>query len=119
MALRQATGFITSLLKLDRPDWSVPDFSTLSRRQKTLEVAFAYRGSTGLLPLLIDSSGIKVEGGGQWNALKHGVPKRRVWRQIHLGIDEKTLEIRAVEVTNRNVGDAPMLTESLEQIEPT
>ena len=66
--------------------------------------------------LLIDSSGIKVEGEGEWNALKHGEPKRRVWRKIHIGIDEQTLEIRAVEVTSSDIGDAPMLPELLNQI---
>ena len=64
-----------------------------------------YRGSDGPLHLLIDSTGIKVEGEGEWNARKHGGPKRRIWRKIHLGIDEKTLEIRAVEFTSNDIGD--------------
>ncbi len=118
MALRQTTGFISNLLKLAVLDWSVPDFSTLSRRQKTLAVNIPYRGSQGPLHLLIDSTGIKVEGEGEWHARKHGGPKRRVWRKIHLGIDEETLEIRAVEVTTSNVGDAPMLPDLLDQIDP-
>ena len=66
--------------------------------------------------LLIDSTGIKVEGEGEWNARKHGGAKRRVWRKIHIGIDEKTLEVRAVEVTSSDIGDAPMLPELLAQI---
>ena len=116
MALRQTTGFVESLLRLVGLDWTVPDFSTLSRRQKTLAVNVPYRGSKGPLHLLIDSTGIKVEGEGEWHARKHGGPKRRVWRKIHLGIDEETLEVRAVEVTTSNVGDAPMLPELLAQI---
>ena len=118
MALRQTTGFVESLLKLIGLDWAVPDFSTLSRRQKTLAVNIPYRGSKGALPLLIDSTGIKVEGEGEWNARKHGGPKRRVWRKIHLGIDEQTLEIRAVEFTSSGIGDAPMLPGLLDQIPP-
>jgi hypothetical protein len=55
MALRQTTGFIASLLKLAGFDWSMPDFSTLSGRQKTLNVAIPYRGSTGPLHLLVPS----------------------------------------------------------------
>ncbi len=105
MALRQTTGFVESLLGLIGLPWSVPDFSTLSRRQRTLDVTIPFRGSQGPLHLLIDSTGIKVEGEGEWNARKHGGPKRRIWRKIHLGIDEETLEIRAVEVTSSNVGD--------------
>jgi len=94
----------------------VPDFSTLSRRQKTLAVNIPYRGSKGPLHLLIDSTGIKVEGEGEWHARKHGGPKRRVWRKIHLGIDEQTLEVRAVEVTGSHIGDASVLPDLLSQI---
>jgi Transposase DDE domain len=65
---------------------------------------------------LIDSTGLKVEGEGEWNARKHGGPKRRIWRKIHLGIDEHTLEVRAIEVTTSDVGDAPMLPGLLDQI---
>jgi hypothetical protein len=84
MALRQTTGFVESLLHLIDLDWAVPNFSTLSRRQKTLKVNTPYRGSQGPLHLLIDSTGIKVEGEGEWNARKHGGTKRRVWRKIHI-----------------------------------
>ena len=96
----------------------MPDYSTLCRRQKTLNVSMPYRGDTGPLNLLMDSTGIKAEGEGEWNAHKHGGPQRRFWRKLHIGINEKTLEIRAVEVTTSNVGDAPMLPELLDQIPP-
>ncbi len=118
MALRQTTGFVESLLRLVGLDWAVPDFSTLSRRQKTLAVNIPYRGSKGQLHLLVDiepwerhwsgrpwRGGIKVEGEGEWHTRKHGGPKRRVWRKIHLGIDEQTLEVRAVEITASHIGD--------------
>lgn len=59
-----------------------------------------------------------VEGEGEWNARKHGGSKRRIWRKIHIGIDEETLEVRAVEVTTSNIGDAQMLPELLDQIPP-
>jgi hypothetical protein len=98
MALRQTAGFVESLLRLTGLDWAVPDFSTLSRRQKTMKVDIPYRGSDGPC--------IKVEGEGEWNARKHGGAKRRVWRKIHIRIDEKSLEIRAAEFTTSDVGDA-------------
>jgi len=104
MALRQTTGFVESLLRLVGLDWAVPDFSTLSRRQKALVVTVPYRGSEGPLNLLIDSTGIKAEGEGEWHARKHGGAKRRLWRKIHIGVDEQTLEIRAIEVTGSRVG---------------
>ena len=71
LPLRQTTGFVESLLQLIGLDWVVPDFSTLCRRQKTLNVSLPYRGGTGPLNLLIDSTGIKSEGEGEWNARKH------------------------------------------------
>jgi len=116
MPLRQTIGFVQSLLRLVGLDWAVPDFSTLCRRQRALKVTLPYRGSKGALNLLIDSTSIKSEGEGEWNARKHGGPKRRIWRKIHIGIDEETLEVRAVEVTRSNIGDAPILPELLDQI---
>lgn len=65
MTLRQTTGFVEGLLRLVGLDWTVPDFSTLSRREKTLVVNIPYRGSKRPLHLLIDSIGIKVEGEGE------------------------------------------------------
>ncbi|AUQ65164.1 transposase, IS4 family [Phaeobacter inhibens] len=76
----------------------------------------SYRGSMAPLNLVIDSTGVKAEGEGEWNARKHAGSKRRIWRKIHIGIDEKTLEVWALEVTSSNIGDAPMLPELLIQI---
>ena len=115
-ALRQTTGFVENLLQLVGLDWTVPDFSTLFRRQKTLAANILYRGSKGPLHMLIDSTGIKVEGEGEWHTRKHGGPKRRVWRKIHMGIDKETLEIRAVEITGSHIGDVPVLPDLLKQI---
>ena len=118
MPLQQTTGFVQSLLRLVGLDWAAPDSSTLCRRQRTLNVSLPYRGSKGPLHLLIYSTGIKAEGEGEWNARKHGRSKRLIWRKIHIGIDEESLEVRAVEVTISNIGDAPMLPELLNQIPP-
>ena len=117
-ALRRTTGVVESLLHPIGLDWGGPDFSTLCRRQKTLAVKLSHRGSQGPLHLLVDSAGIKVEGEGEGTARQPGGPKRRVWRKIHLGIDERTLEVRAIEVTSSDVGDAPMRPALPEQIPP-
>ena len=106
---------MASLLELSGLSWWVTDFNTLSRLQKTLDVTIPYRGSKGALQLLVDSTGINSEGEGKWHTRKHGGSKRRVWRKIHLGTDAETLEIRAVEVTSNNVGDAPILQNLLAQ----
>ncbi len=107
---------VGSLLKLAGLNWPVPDYSTLSRRQKTLQVKIPYRSKTSGLHLLVDSTGIKMLGEGEWKTKKHGTEYRRQWRKVHLGIDAETLEIRAIEVTSNSVGDAPMLPELLAQI---
>ena len=82
LPLRQTTGLVASLLELAGLDWAVPDFSTLSRRQKGLKVAIPYRPSVGALHLLIDSTGIKSEGEGEWFTKKHGPSKPRQWRKV-------------------------------------
>jgi hypothetical protein len=65
LPLRQTIGFVEILLHLVGLDWSVSDFSTLCRRQRTLSVAIPYNGSAGPLHLLVDSTGIKAEGKGE------------------------------------------------------
>ena len=70
MPLRQTTGFIQSFVRLVGLDWEVPDCSTLCRRQRTLKLSLPYRGGSGPLNLLIDSTGIKAESEGEWNARK-------------------------------------------------
>lgn len=116
LPLRQTTGMVASLLDLAGLDWPVPDFSTLCRRQKTLTVHIPYRSSTGALHLLIDSTGVKAEGDGEWFAEKHGPSKPRDWRKVHRGIDAETLEIRTIEITGSRIGDALVLPDLLDQI---
>jgi hypothetical protein len=77
LPLRQTTGMVASLLKMVDLDWTVPDYSTLCRRQKTLVVQIPYRRADGPLNLLVDSTGIKFPGDGAWQARKYGVQGRR------------------------------------------
>ena len=116
LPLRQSIGMVESLLKLAGLDWPAPDFSTISRRQKHLRVVIPYQSSREGRHVLVDSSGIKMLGEGEWKRKKHGADYRRQWRKIHMGIDAQTLEIRAFEVTDNAEGDAPMLPELLSQI---
>ncbi len=116
LPLRQTAGMVASLLRLAGLNWSVPDFSTLCRRQKTLAVQIPYRRVDGPLNLLVDSTGIKFLGDGEWQARKHGVQGRRQWRKVHLAMDTATSDIRAVEFTPSSDGDSPILPELLGQI---
>ncbi len=118
LALRQAMGMVESLLKLAGLSWPVPDYSTVCRRQKTLKVRIAYRPAAQGLHLLVDSTGLKMMGEGEWKRKKHGSEYRRQWRKLHIGIDAQTMEIRAIEVTPNSVGDAPVLPSLLGQIDP-
>lgn len=97
-------------------DWAVPDYTTLCRRQKTLVVQIPFRRADGPLNLLVDSTGIKFLGDGEWQARKHGVQGRRQWRKVHLAMDTATSDIRAVEFTPSSDGDSPVLPELLNQI---
>ena len=116
LPLRQVTGLVSSLIKMAGLDWPVPDYTTLCRRQKTLKVNLGGRISSGGLHLLVDSTGIKMTGEGEWKTRKHGASYRRQWRKVHLGIDAGTLDIRAIEVTTNAIGDAPTLPVLLAQI---
>ena len=116
LPLRQTTGMVASLLKLANLDWAVPDYTTLCRRQKTLTVQTPYRRADGPLNLLVDSTGIKFLGDGEWQARKHGVQGRRQWRKAHLAMDTATADIRAVEFTPSSDGDSLVLPELLDQI---
>ncbi len=116
LALRQAIGMVASLLKLSGLDWPTPDYTTLCRRQQHLQVCISYRANPNGLHLLVDSTGVKMLGEGEWKTKKHGAEYRRQWRKVHLGIDAETLEIRAIEVTSNRVGDAQVLPDLLNQI---
>ena len=109
-------GMVASLLKMADLDWAIPDYTTLCRRQKTLAVQIPYRRAEGPLNLLVDSTGIKFLGDGEWQARKHGVQGRRQWRKVHLAMDTATSDIRAVEFTPSSDGDSPVLPELLDQI---
>ncbi len=116
LALRQTTGLVQSVLQLCGLTWPVPDFSTLCRRQLDLNVQVPYTRSQAGLHLLVDSTGIKFLGEGEWKCKKHGPERRRQWRKLHIGIDAQTLQIRAICVTSNNVSDACVLPDLLRQL---
>ena len=98
LALRQTEGLIGSVIGLLGLDLAVPDHSTLSRRAKTLEVPPLRRTAFGSLHLLVDSTGLKLGGAGEWLVEKHGTSRRRSWRKLHIGVDADSGEIAAVAV---------------------
>ena len=116
LPLRQTLGLVQSFLKMAGLSWAAPDYSTVCRRQKGMDVRVHYRPSRNGLHMLADSTGIKFLGEGEWKTKKHGAERRRQWRKAHLGIDAETLQIRAIVVTTNEVGDSPVAAELLSQI---
>ena len=116
LALRQTTGLVQSVLQLCVLAWPVSEFSALCRRQLDLQVQVPYTRSQAGLHLLVDSTGIKFLGEGEWKCKKHGPERRRQWRKLHIGIDAHTLQMRAICVTSNNVSDAAVIPDSLEQL---
>lgn len=116
LALRQTEGLIGSILRLLGLDLAVPDHSTMSRRAETLAVPPRPRSATGPLHLLVDSTGLKLCGSGEWLIEKHGTKKRRSWRKLHIGVDADTGQIVAAEVTTNDVDDGSRVGPLLEQV---
>ncbi|RJO29993.1 IS5 family transposase [Acinetobacter baumannii] len=116
LSLRMVTGFVQSLIKLCGLNWIAPDYTTLCRRQKHIDIVISYQKSSDGLHLLMDSTGMKFLGEGEWKRKKHGPEYRRQWRKLHIGIDAKTLQIRAVQLTTNNVSDSQVLGDLLNQI---
>jgi len=113
---RQLEGFSTSILKLMGYDLEVPSYTQINRRAKELDVKFDLPKSRKL-HLVFDSTGLKVYGEGEWKVRKHGYSKRRTWRKLHLGVDEKSGLIYAQSLTTNSIDDAIQLKPMLEQIE--
>ena len=93
-----------------------PDYSTLCRRQKHIDIAISYQKSRDGLHLLVDFTGLKFLDEGEWKRKKHQHEYRRQWRKLHIGLDAKTLQIRAVQLTTNNVSDSQVLGDLINQI---
>jgi hypothetical protein len=116
LALRATEGLARSVLGLLRVALPVPSYSTLSRRAGELEVALRALPRSEPLHLVIDSSGFKVYGEGEWKVRQHGWSKRRTWRKLHIGVDEATGEILAMVASEAGVTDADVRPDLLEQV---
>ena len=116
LPLRQTEGLIGSILQLLGVDLPVPDYSTLSRRAQSLELPAQPRAPGGAIHLLVDSSGLKLGGPGEWLVEKHGTSKRRSWRKLHIGFDAVTGRIVASILTDRDIDDASQVEPLLDQI---
>ncbi len=117
LALRQTEGLIGSIIGLLGLVLAVPDPSTLSRRAKTLEVLrLQARYASQPLRLLVDSTGLRLYGAGEWLLEKHGTRTRRSWRELHIGLDAGGSRIVAASLTAKEVDDGAEVGPLLDQI---
>jgi len=117
LALRQTEGLIGSVMGLLGLALSVPDHSTLSRRAEALEVPRPRPRKDGEpLHLLVDSTGLKPCGAGEWLVEKHGAKTRRSWRKLHIGLDANTGQIVAASFTAKEVDDGAEVGPLLDQV---
>ncbi len=116
LPLRALQGFAQSLRDLAFADLPVPNYTTVCRRTQTLLVKPPVMRSSERLHLVIDSTGVKVYGEGEWKVRRYGYSKRRTWRKVHLALDANTGQLRAALMTHQDVADGEVLPELLDQI---
>lgn len=125
LPLRAVEGLLASLVALAGADVPVPDYTTLCRRRKqmTVQMTVAISPPASAEPLhleplhlVVDGTGLKVFGDGEWKMRQHGTSKRRTWRKVHLAVDQKSGLICAAATTTNSISDGQMLSALLEQV---
>lgn len=109
LPLRALEGFINSLFNMMEVDLKSPDYSCISKRAKTVEVDYRLRCQGPVRHIVIDSTGLKVFGEGEWKVRKHGQEKRRIWRKAHFAVDADTHEIISAVGSLDSVHDSEVL----------
>jgi hypothetical protein len=124
LGFRQTEGFGRSLIGLMGLDLIMPSYTQINRRQGKLKVSIRAQDRQKMengrhegIHILVDSTGLKVYGEGEWKTRMHGVSKRRTWLKLHLAINEQTNDLEAVELTTNAIDDAEMVKPLVEQIE--
>jgi hypothetical protein len=103
---RQTEGFGRSIIALLGVNVTIPDYTTLCKRSVDLGVDLSPDQTQGANHIVVDSTGLKVYGEGEWKVRQHGYSKRRTWRKLHLSVDETTQSIEAMLLTEASVDDA-------------
>jgi hypothetical protein len=113
---RQTEGLGRSLVKLMQANVAIPDFSSLAKRAAKLSVSLGVTARRGPIDMVVDSTGLKVCGEGEWRMRKHGKGKRRTWRKLHLTVNPHTQEVEAEVLTENSGHDADQVEDLLDHV---
>ncbi len=118
LGYRQVEGFVEGLFNMLSIDLEVPSYSQIQRRSSKIEIDIRIRqAKKENVVVVIDSTGLKVYGEGEWKVRKHGWNKHRTWRKLHMGSDGNDLEILSIVLTGNEVDDATAGVQIVEEIE--
>ena len=119
LPLRATQGFVDSLVQSLQLAIKVPDYTTLCKRQKQLAIKLprTYRSSAEPLHIVVDSTGLKIYGEGEWKVRQHGRAKHRTWRKLQVALDVKTQEIVCTMLTTNDYHDKEILSALVEAID--
>ena len=113
LPLRSTQGLVHSVLQLMRVEFPSPHYSTLCRRARRLQCSLV--APPRIRHLVIDSTGLKVYGEGEWKVRMHGVDKRRTWRKLHIAMDARTQQLTSALITEKELLDRNAVPGLLEQ----
>lgn len=115
---RQCEGFVEDLLRMMKLDVEVPCYTQICRRQKNLKIKLKHNVNLNeAIHVVVDATGLKIFGEGEWKVRQHGHTKRRMWRKLHVGIDVKTRQFVMQELTDNHIGENKKLKTLLDQYE--
>lgn len=117
LGYRQTQGFVESFFRCLAVELPVPCYTQLCRRSATLPIGLKTKKHKTITDLVVDATGLKVYGEGEWKVRKHGWGKHRTWRKLHVALDAERQEVQAVELSNNAVDDAEMAVKLMGQIQ--
>ena len=117
LPFRALEGFGRSLMRLMGLDFRIPDHSNMSRRGRDLTIEVPIKKRVEPIHLVVDSTGLKIYGEGEWKIRKHGKSKRRHWVKVHLGVDANEKDVLGIEVTTEDYSDSEMFESLVTQVD--
>lgn len=115
LGLRACEGFLRSIFQLLNSSLKVPSYTQICRRSKKLSLPRHLLEGKIVKHIVVDATGLKVYGEGEWKVKKHGASKRRQWRKLHLAVDEQTQEVVFADMTTEHVHDTAFVPEILDR----